>query len=119
MYIRLTFNASGDDFNAAKCIDNLVSQELDVVFDSDFPGYLSFVHREGFSNEYYDEGYEKVFYLFVKNNIDALINYGADDFDIFIEVYAKEQCNFEVLNIEFLELVSKYKIRLPISVYRE
>lgn len=63
MYIRLTFNASGDDFNAVKCMGDLVSQELNVIFEPNCPKHLSFVHHEEFSGEYYDEEYERAFYF--------------------------------------------------------
>ncbi|ELW84825.1 hypothetical protein J576_0429 [Acinetobacter sp. 766875] len=37
-----------------------------------------------------------------------------------MEVYISEdeQCNFEVLNAEFLSLIGKYKISIPLSVYK-
>ncbi|WP_307880233.1 hypothetical protein [Acinetobacter seifertii] len=60
------------------------------------------------------------FFEFIYKNIENFIKNGADDFSLFMEVYISEdeQCNFEVLNSEFLSLIGKYKISIPFSVYK-
>lgn len=119
MYLRLTFNIFGENFNAEHCKDVLYMTELKTIFDVNYPHNLSFVHSNEFSKEYWDEQYEESYYVFIKNNIDVLKDYGANEFDIFIEVYKQEseQCNFQILDQKFLKLVGDHEISLPISIY--
>ncbi|QNX02951.1 hypothetical protein IC798_06455 [Acinetobacter seifertii] len=120
MYMRLTFNVSGDFFNAVQALKNVSSDKIYFTFDEQYPNYIQFNSNKDFSNEYYDEEYESVFFEFIYKNIENFIKNGADDFSLFMEVYISEdeQCNFEVLNSEFLSLIGKYKISIPFSVYK-
>ncbi len=120
MYIRLTFNVSGDFFDAIQALKNISSDKIYFAFDEEFPNYIQFNSNKEFSNEYYDEEYESIFYEFISKNIENFIKNGADDLSLFMEVYISEdeQCNFEVLNAEFLSLIGKYKISIPLSVYK-
>lgn len=117
MFLRLTFNACGTSFNAQESIDQLNVNKKSIIYDKEFPTSLSIKHPREFSSEYYDEEYERFFLDFIKNNIDILVSYGANDFDLFIEAYYNDQCNFEILSPQFLYYLNKYQIRLPISVY--
>ncbi|HCA5285609.1 TPA: hypothetical protein MW252_001692 [Acinetobacter nosocomialis] len=120
MYVRLTFNVSGDFLDAIQALKNISSDKIYFAFDEEHPNYIQFNSNKEFSNKYYDEEYESIFYEFISKNIENFIKNGADDFSLFIEVYISEdeQCNFEVLNAEFLSLIGKYKISIPLSVYK-
>lgn len=119
MYMRITFNAFGENFNAEYASNNLKSHELKPILDLDYPQTVRFIHPNEYSDEYWDENYEQAYFNFITKNIDILLDYGADDFDIFIEIYKSEleQCNFQILNQNFLALLGKYKMSIPVSVY--
>lgn len=119
MYIKLTFNLYGEDFNAKDSITALKSKELNSVYDEEFENHISFVHRRVFSDDYWDEDYEDAYFDFIEKNIEILSKLGAKDFDLFIDVYKSdnEQCNFEILSPKFFYYLDRYKIRLPISIY--
>lgn len=119
MYMRITFSVFGEKFNAEYASNNLKSYELKSILDLDYPQTLRFIHPNEFSDAYWDENYEEAYFNFITKNIDILLEYGADDFDIFIEIYKSEleQCNFQILNQNFLCLLGKYKMSVPVSVY--
>ncbi|WP_410566738.1 hypothetical protein [Acinetobacter sp. H1(2024)] len=106
--------------DAIQALKNISSDKIYFAFDEEYPNYIQFNSNKDFSNEYYDEEYESIFYEFISKNIENFIKNGADGFSLFMEVYISEdeQCNFEVLNAEFLSLIGKYKISIPLSVYK-
>ena len=113
----MTFNAQGDEFNAKHFVSQFISQHEYIELDNTYPNCLSFKHPDEFSKEYFDEDYENYFLFLIQNNIETLKSFGATDFDLFIDVYYSDQCNFEILNPKFFYYLNNYKIRLPISVY--
>lgn len=118
MQCRLTFTASGDNFNARYCINKFVSSELISETSSEFPNFIDFYHPDEFS-EYWDEEYEKAYLDFISKNIEILKQCGADDFSVMTEMYIEpnEQCNFQALDVSFNYYIYHYGIALPISVY--
>lgn len=72
-----------------------------------------------------DSDYERVnsyhawFASFLELNHPAIIEHGADDLRIFMEVfYAKgHQCNFEIFDKEAISVFGKFNVALPISIY--
>ncbi|MCB0798819.1 MAG: hypothetical protein KDB85_14480, partial [Chitinophagales bacterium] len=62
--------------------------------------------------------YEQDFVSFIESNYQMFIEYGANEFELFIEIYYNgEQCNFEVFNKSILKLFGSMEISIPISVY--
>lgn len=118
MFLKLTFNVFGDNFDAKKSIPLLNLDGFEVVYEEDFNNHISFINSKSIV-EYWDEEYERSYYDFIARNIETLVFLGANDFDIFFDIYKYnlEQCNFEILNPDFFYYINKYKIRLPISVY--
>lgn len=72
MYLRLTFNAEGKDFQPKKFLKGFVAQNILANYDENYPHYLSFTHQDEFSQEYWDKAYEQDFYTFIITNIDEL-----------------------------------------------
>lgn len=73
MYIRLTFNVSGDFLDAIQALKNISSDKIYFAFDEEYPNYIQFNSNKDFSNEYYDEEYESIFYEFISKNIENFI----------------------------------------------
>jgi hypothetical protein len=82
-------------------------------------GFLNIIHYNDLSNVYPDEKYEEEFVIFIEDNYELLKISGADSIEIMIDVYYKNQCNFEIFNKKNLRRLSKYDVSLPISVYHE
>ena len=80
-------------------------------------GFMVINHINEFSKEYPDEDYEKLFIDFFIKNYQNLIESGAENFEIYMEIYYSDQCNFEIFNNKYLKILSKYNVNLPISVY--
>lgn len=120
MYIRLTLNAFGEQFNAQNSIAALTLNNFKATCEDDTPNHISFQNAEAIV-EYWNEAYEDDLYQFIVENIEILHGLGADDFNIFIDIYKyeQEQCNFEILSPKFFHYINLYKIRLPISVYTD
>ena len=79
---------------------------------------MSFWHPKKFVTEDNIIEYEAAFVDFIDKNYNLFIEAGADDFDIFIEIYYDgEQCNFEIFDKLTLKKLSKYSISIPVSVY--
>lgn len=118
MFLKLTFNVSGDNFDAKKSIPLLKLDGFDVVYEENFNNQISFINSKSIV-KYWDEEYERSYCDFLMRNIETLASLGANDFDIFFDIYKYdlEQCNFEILNPDFFYYINEYKIRLPISVY--
>lgn len=118
MQSRITFLVYGDQFDAQKCMGELLSNDLVAEFDVEYSTTLSFTHPDEFS-EYWDEAYEKKYFDFIAKNIGILQFNGATDFTLFTEMYIEpnEQCNFEILGPDFYQYIGKYNIGLPVSVY--
>ncbi|AIL75221.1 hypothetical protein IX88_08540 [Acinetobacter baumannii] len=71
------------------------------------------------SDEYPDNNYEEDFIIFIEENYEKLFQQGIRSFDLFIEVYYVDQCNFEILNSSRLKRLGQFDISIPISVYHE
>jgi hypothetical protein len=63
--------------------------------------------------------YHAWFASFLEINHRVIIDHGADDLRIFMEVfYAKNlQCNFEIFDKESVSVFGKFNVTLPISIY--
>lgn len=119
MLIRYTITVSGNAFTPTQ-IKNLILKNLKIVenFDcsNNCEGIMQIQHIQEFS-KYYDSDYENDFIAFFENNFDELKRNNADEYSLFIEVYYKDQCNFEIFDKDKLTILSRYQVSLPISVY--
>ncbi len=127
MYFRFTVFAFGDTFKPSLLINRLnTGLDISSCFDTGCPGELGIIqdyggltlnHKNIFSKPYPDIEYENEFIDFFKQNHSLLIESGADDFRLMMDVYCSGQCNFEIFDKLRLAELSRYHVSLPISVY--
>lgn len=81
-------------------------------------GNISFWHTKRFATDEFIIEYETDFVEFIEDNYSLFIENGAEDFEIYLELYFDgEQCNFEVFNKFLMKRVCDYEVSLSISVY--
>lgn len=130
MVYKYSFSVSGDDFYPERILKNI---QGDFAIDSYFKptdfkfvdkteeygyGSISFWHPKKFSTEGNILKYENDFIEFLEKNYSSFIENGANEFEIFIEIYFDGgQCNFEIFNKELLKSLGNFGVSLPISVY--
>jgi len=130
MIYKYSFSISGVSFYPETILENI---QGDFVIDSYFKpsdkkpiniseeygyGGISFWHPQKFSTEDEIIKYEKSFIEFIEKNYSLFFDNGANDLEIFIEIYFDGgQCNFEIFNKNFLKKLGKFGVSLPISVY--
>jgi len=84
----------------------------------DFGGVL-FWHQNEFSTEETILSYESEIVNFLVTNQKLFIDQGADEFELFYEIYYSEyQCNFEILSPNLIKMMSSMHLSLPVSVYK-
>ena len=121
MFVRYTIEIFGN-FNPNIMIPLLDLDNFNITDYSDckndnFDDYsIILINNKKEFSVYYDKEYEKSFVEFFERNYKVLKEYGADDLRIFLEAYYSDQCNFSIFD-EFLPILAKYNISLPISVY--
>jgi hypothetical protein len=82
-------------------------------------GSITFWHPLKFSLQSNLLTYEEAFIEFIERNLERFKQCGADEIEIFLEVYSDEdQLNFEVFNRDVLHKLLQYNISLPVCVYR-
>ncbi len=119
MFIRYTVMIFGEKFTPTQIdglqLDNMrISDILD--FSKEQHGCLCVSHIREFA-AYIDEAYEDDIVSFIEWNYSRLIQAGADDFSVFMDIYYQDQCNFEIFNKHRLNRLSRFNVSLPISVY--
>lgn len=127
MYTKYTILVTGDNFNPDDVINKLDTElVIDKIHEPNKSvkkdefygrGSLILTHKNKFSTEYPDEAYEKVFIDFYEKNHSLLKQAGANDFNIILDVYYSDQCNFEIFNKHQLRKLGQYEVSLPISIY--
>lgn len=119
MFIRYTVMIFGEKFTPTQ-IGGLQLENMRISDISDFSkeqhGCLCVSHIREFA-AYIDEAYEDNIVSFIEWNYSRLIQAGADDFWVFMDVYYQDQCNFEIFNKHRLNRLSRFNVSLPISVY--
>lgn len=119
MFIRYTVMIFGEKFIPTQ-IDGLKLENMRISDMSDFSkeqhGCLCVSHIREFAT-YIDEAYEDDIVSFIEWNYSRLIQAGADDFWVFMDIYYQDQCNFEIFNKHRLGRLSRFNVSLPISVY--
>ncbi|AQZ81292.1 hypothetical protein BUM88_06570 [Acinetobacter calcoaceticus] len=119
MKIRLSLRFGGDNFNHQEIVDSINTDFIYEFYNCEDYSYFTFFHPKGISSQYPDNNYEEDFIFFIEENYEKLFQYGIRSFDLFIEVYYVDQCNFEILNSNRLKRLSQFNISMPISVYHE
>lgn len=99
MKIRLSLRLGGDNLNHQKIIDSINTDFVHEFYNCEDYSYFTFFHPKEISSEYPDNNYEEDFIVFIeKKKYEKLFHEGIRSFDLFIEVYYIDQCNFEILN---------------------
>jgi hypothetical protein len=119
MKIRLSLRLGGDNFNHQEIADSINTDFIYEFYNCEDYSYFTFFHPKGISSEYPDNNYEEDFIVFIEENYEKLFQHGIRIFDLFVEVYYVDQCNFEILNSNRLKRLSQFNISMPISVYHE
>jgi hypothetical protein len=130
MIYKYNFSISGDCFDPEKVIERIQGDFIivssfrptDKKFLNSFEEYgygnLSFWHKRKFSTDDFLIKYENDFVEFIVKNHSLFVENGANEFEIFLEIYSDGgQCNFEIFNKELLGKLSNIGVSLPISVY--
>ena len=130
MVFKFSFNVSGDNLHPEKFINkiqgkfSLISSfspaDKKPINNGEIYGFggMTFWHCNKFSTEKEIKIYEQDFVSFIESNYQMFIEYGANEFELFIEIYYNgEQCNFEVFNKSILKLFGSMEISILISVY--
>lgn len=126
MYMRFTIKVSGQKFDPKKILQQLVTNLIvddyvEPIFYSEHEydyGEMYLLAKQEFSHEYPDDEYQNLFIDFFDKNHNNLVLAGATDFQIMLDIYYKDQCNFEIFDKDILKKIAKYNICLPISVYK-
>lgn len=129
MIYKYSFSITGDNFYPERVIKNIKVFEIGSFFSPTDKrvgvkieeygyGNLSFWHPKKFATEDEILIYEKDFIEFIEKNYHLFIDNGANELEIFIEIYFDGgQCNFEIFDKEILKKISKFGISMPISIY--
>jgi hypothetical protein len=81
-------------------------------------GSITFWHPKKFALEDNILEYEMSFSNFIEQNYRLFKENGAEDFQMFIEVYYSDgQCNFEIFNKELMRKITRFGMSFPVSVY--
>ena len=130
MRIKFEISISGEDFDPAKFMEEYTGALtlVDCVKKSDTNphtkdcydyGSVTVGYKDNYLAQYYDEVYEKVFINFFIDNEQLLLKFDYEEIDLFVNVYYKDQCNFEIFDKNSLKILSRWDVSLPISVYHE
>jgi hypothetical protein len=130
MVFKYDISVSGINFYPEKIIDKIKG---DFVLEYHFKptdklpindieeygyGAISFWHPNKFSTEENIVEFESAIIKFLELNLKTFNENGADEFQIFIEIYFDGgQCNFEIFNRELLKRLANIGVSIPISVY--
>lgn len=130
MIYKYFFSVSGDNLYPEQILDKIQGDFIvdsyysptDKKFDNNSDDYqyggISFWHPNKFSIEDNVVEYERCFIEFIEKNYLLFTKNGADEFQIFIEIYySGDQCNFEIFNKFLLKKLSIFEVSIPISVF--
>jgi hypothetical protein len=122
LVFKITLAISGDDFFPSKLIQSVSNKYVAESFhdaDGDLThGVIFYMHPQLFGIQGEGVDYEEWFVELLEKNFEAFKKYGAEDIELFIEVYySDDQCNFEIFNKSMLKRMGNFHISIPISVY--
>ena len=131
MIYKITMSVYGDNFNPDNVIDKLKGdyQIVNIIKkgekkrkDSDDEyefGDIGIWHVNKFATENQILEYENFFVSFINENYSLLKANKVTDIDLYYEVfYDGEQCNFSILSAKELQIIAKYSVSFPISIYK-
>ncbi|RYD81815.1 MAG: hypothetical protein EOP53_05405 [Sphingobacteriales bacterium] len=130
LVVKISLDIYGDKFLPKKALSNINQPFLleDIIESTDINdtdpsgfygfGHVSILHPKTIELSY-DEDYENWFVEFLENYYQNFIDFGADDFRLFWNIYYSHQCNFEIFDKELLSRLEKFKVSIPISVYND
>jgi hypothetical protein len=127
---KFLFSISGDEFWPDKILSRIkgefVVASKNNVGDRKFHnnediyefGSLSIWHPKKFCTDNSIADYEKWFVKFVEENYSLFMESGANEFEIYMEIYFDGgQCNFQIFDKDLLKKLTLFNIALPISIY--
>jgi hypothetical protein len=133
MIFKNTLSIEGDKFLPNKVIDNIAGDLIveslyypndrnDRKWRDSFEEYgyggILFWHPKKFTLDDTSREYNTMFLEFIKMNYKFFSENGVEEWCLYIEIYYDGgQCNFEIFDREFLEVLSKFKVSIPMSVY--
>lgn len=117
LLIKLTIDLYFNHGITPDTISGIIHMPFKVVDVNTEEHYISIEHPTDIGIEYEMEKYHQWYVKFVENNYSILRNNGLEYANIFINVFYKGQCNFEIFDKESLATLSKYDVSYPISVF--
>jgi hypothetical protein len=131
MIYKITMSVYGDNFNPDNVIDKLKGdyQIVNIIKrgekkrkDSDDKyefGDIGIWHVNKFATENQILEYENFFVTFINENYSLLKANKVTDIDLYYEVFHDGgQCNFSILSAKELQIIAKYGVSFPISIYK-
>ena len=121
LIFKITLSISGDRFCPTEALPFIPNKYVPESFhDADdlTHGAIFYMHPQLFGILGEGVYYEDWFVELLERNFEVFNKYGAEDIELFIEVYySADQCNFEIFNKAMLKRMSKFNVSYPISVY--
>lgn len=122
LIFKIILTISGDNFFPSRVIPFINNKYVPESFqDADgnlTHGVIFYMHPKLFGIQGEGVNYEEWFVELLEKNSEIFRKYGAEDIDLFIEVYySDDQCNFEIFNREMLKRMSNFNVAIPVSVY--
>lgn len=117
LLIKLTIDLYFNHSVTSNILSGIINMPFRVVDVNTKEHYISIEHPTDIGIEYEMENYNQWYVKFVEDNYNILRNNGLEYANIFINVFYKGQCNFEIFDKESLATLSKYDISYPISVF--
>ena len=117
LLIKLTLDLYFNHSITSKALSGIANTPFKVVDVNTEEHYISIEHPTDIGIEYEMESYYQWYVDFMDNNYSVLKKNGLEYANIFINVFYKGQCNFEIFDKESLATLSKYDISYPISIF--
>lgn len=117
LLIRLTIDLYFNHCITLKALGDITNMSFKVVDVNTEEHYISIEHPTDIGIEYEMESYYQWYVDFMENNYSILQKNGLKYANIFINVFYRGQCNFEIFDKESLATLSKYDVSYPISVF--
>lgn len=117
LLIKLTIDLYFNHSVTPKTLNGIINMPFRVVDVNTEEHYISIEHPTDIGIEYEMENYHQWYVKFVDDNYNILRNNGLEYANIFINVFYKGQCNFEIFDKDSLAVLSKYDVSYPISIF--
>lgn len=117
LLIKLTIDLYFNHCITLKTLGDITNMSFKVVDVDTEQHYIILEHPTDIGIEYEMESYYQWYVNFMENNYSVLKKTGLEYANIFINVFYKGQCNFEIFDKKSLATLSKYDVSYPISVF--